>query len=124
MVPRLTSGVIPSLLVSDLAETFAFYETLGFRITGRSPDGTWGEVGRDDVVLQLFTDPPHGIADRPCLSGTLYIRAEGIDALAAMLEGKIPFAWGPETMPYGMRELGLRDPNGYILAFTEPTSTA
>jgi catechol 2,3-dioxygenase-like lactoylglutathione lyase family enzyme len=124
MMPRLTGGVIPSLLVRDLAETFAFYETLGFRITGRSPDGSWGEVGRDDVVVQFFTEPPHGVADRPGLSGTLYIRAEGIDALAAMLAGKLPFAWGPETMAYGMRELGLKDPNGYVLAFTEPVPPA
>jgi hypothetical protein len=30
------------------------------------------------------------------------------------------FAWGPEVMEYGMREFGVRDPNGYFLAFTEP----
>jgi hypothetical protein len=30
--------------------------------------------------------------------------------------------WGPEVREWGMRELGLRDPNGYFVTFTEPAS--
>jgi hypothetical protein len=25
--------------------------------------------------------------------------------------------WGPEKMPYGMLEVAIRDPNGYLLSF-------
>jgi hypothetical protein len=50
----------------------------------------------------------------------LYFHPESVEALAAEWQGKVPFAWGPEVMDYGMREFGIRDPNGYYLAFTEP----
>ncbi len=30
-----------------------------------------------------------------------------------------PPEWGPEVRDWGSRELGLRDPNGYFLTFTE-----
>jgi len=30
-----------------------------------------------------------------------------------------PIAWGPAVREWGMRELGLRDPNGYFITFAE-----
>ena len=30
-----------------------------------------------------------------------------------------PIEWGPEVREWGMRELGLRDPNGYFITFAE-----
>jgi hypothetical protein len=32
-------------------------------------------------------------------------------------------AWGPEVREWGARELGLQDPNGYFLTFTEPADS-
>ncbi len=29
----------------------------------------------------------------------------------------MPFEWGPETQHYGLRELGIKDLNGYYLVF-------
>ena len=46
--------------------------------------------------------------------------ADSVVALAEEWSGKVEFAWGPEVMEYGMREFGIKDPNGYYLAFTEP----
>jgi hypothetical protein len=34
-------------------------------------------------------------------------------------QGKIDFLWGPELMPYGLYEFGIRDPDGYHLSFAE-----
>ena len=53
------------------------------------------------------------------MSGTLYLYPDNVDALADELRGKVAFAWGPETMDYGMREFAVQDPNGYYIAFTE-----
>lgn len=122
---RLTSRIVPALLVRELAETLAFYARLGFRQTGSYPDGeapTWAEVARDDVTLQFHTEAPAGTPDAPVWSGTLYLYPESVEALAAELRQVVPFAWGPEVMDYGMREFAVRDPNGYFIAFTEPAA--
>lgn len=104
-------------------ETLAFYRTLGFRMTGCAPDRddpTWVELGRDDVSLWFSTEAAVGQPDEPVCSGTHYLFPDSVSALADELGGKVEFAWGPEIMPYGMLELGIQDPNGYFIAFTEP----
>ena len=115
--------LVPALLVRDMRETVAFYQKLGFSVTGCYPDSntaTWAEVRRDSVVLQFHTEPPHGTPPQPVCSGTFYVFPESVQALADELRGQIEFAWGPEVMDYGMREFGVQDPNGYFMAFTEP----
>lgn len=110
---------VPSLLVRDMAETLAFYSSLGFHTTGGSDQ--WAEASRDGVSIQFYTEPPDGTPDAPVCSGTFYIWVKNVNALANEFRGKIEFAWGPEVMVYGMNEFGIQDPNGYYIAFTEPT---
>lgn len=121
--PVLGSRLVPSLLVRDLEATFAFYERLGFSRTGVWPDEDapiWGEVARDGIVLQFYTDPPTGTPAEPVFSGVLYLHPSDVRALADEFRNITPFAWGPEVMEYGMREFAIQDPDGYYLAFTEP----
>lgn len=115
--------LVPALLVRNMAETLAFYESLGFRVTGCHPDPaapTWAEVQRDSVVFQFHTEPPCGTPPAPACSGTFYIFPASVGALAEEFSGKVAFAWGPEVMGYGMNEFAVQDPNGYYVAFTEP----
>jgi catechol 2,3-dioxygenase-like lactoylglutathione lyase family enzyme len=123
-MPSLGTRVVPSLLARDLPKTVEFYRTvLGFRLTGEQagPDGpTWVELSRDGVALMFYADPPHGTPTEPIMSGTLYFHPDDVVALADEWRGKVAFEWGPEVMDYGMREFGIRDPNGYWLAFSEP----
>lgn len=113
--------LVPALLVRDMSETLSFYQGLGFRVTGERSDGssTWAEVRRDSVVLQFHTEPPCGTPPTPMCSGTFYFFPDSVAALAEEFRGNVNFAWGPEVMAYGMREFGIRDPNGYYLAFAE-----
>lgn len=116
--------IVPSLLVRDLPVTLAFYERLGFRLTGcdgeRGAVG-WAEVTRDGIVLRFHTEAPHGTPPSPVFSGTLYLYPASVDQLAGeWAAAGITFAWGPEVMDYGMKEFALQDPDGYYLAFTEP----
>ena len=119
---KLSGRVVVSLLVNDIVETVAFYSQLGFRITGEegSDDGYWAEVSRDDVSLQFYVTAPEGLPNKPCLSGTIYFFPDDVQALAMEWQDKVGFEWGPEVMPYGMLAFGIKDPNGYYLAFTEP----
>ena len=120
---RLSDRVVPSLLIRDFDETLAFYEMLGFAVTAQHPYGDdphWIEVSRDGITLQFFAEPPVGLPGAPMMSGTFYFFPDSVEALAEEFRGKVDFVWGPQVMPYGMREFGICDPNGYLLAFTEP----
>jgi hypothetical protein len=106
-----------------MAWTLRFYQRLGFEISGCHPNEAapvWAEVKRDDVLIQFHTEPPQGTPDTPVFSGTLYLHPSDVSELAEEWRGKVDFAWGPEVMPYGMREFGIQDPSGYFLAFAEP----
>lgn len=123
MTARLNSRIIPALLVRDMNETLAFYERLGFHLSGFHPNKeqpSWAEVQRDGAVLQFHVHPPVGTPESPTFSGTLYFHPDNVLALADEYRREVELAWGPEVMDYGMREFGIRDPNGYYLAFTEP----
>lgn len=122
---RIGAAVIPSLRARDLAETIAFYEGLGFRVTGANPSRDaplWCELSRDEARLHFHTMALEGMPADPILSGTLYFRPDDVRALAEEWRGKVAFEWGPEVMPYGWREFAFRDPNGYTLAFSENTA--
>ncbi|MCH9650055.1 MAG: VOC family protein [Deltaproteobacteria bacterium] len=123
MKSKVGTRLVPSLLAADLAETIAFYLKVGFKLDDTHPkDGlpTWAALVRDGITLMFYSEAPTGTPDHPICSGTLYLYPENLDALMAELEGVVPFAWGPEVMPYGMREFAIQDPNGYHLAFVEP----
>lgn len=115
--------LVPSLLIRDFNGTRAFYEMLGFTVSGQYPEGAepdWIEMSRDGVTPQFFADAPVGLPGAPMMSGTFDFYPESVEALAEELRGKVKFLWGPEVMPYGMHEFGVYDHNGYLLAFTEP----
>ena len=120
---KLGPGIVPSLLAPDLEATARFYERCGFSRSGWHEEGGrpfWLEVSRDGAALQFFAEPPRGVHPEPCVSGTLYIPTSDVDALAEELSGRVAFAWGPETMSYGVREFAIQDPNGYFIAFAMP----
>lgn len=48
-------------------------------------------------------------------------RDDGVVERHERIEGKAEVLWGPEVYSYGMREFAIKDPNGYQLAFCEPT---
>jgi catechol 2,3-dioxygenase-like lactoylglutathione lyase family enzyme len=117
--------VIPCLRARDLAETVAFYERLGFAVSGRYEENgetVWCELARDEARLQFHILDHPEMPSHPIISGVLYFRPDNVRALAEEWRGRVDFYWGPEVMKYGWREFAFRDPNGYIIAFTEPTS--
>src|SRR5689334_21963611 len=112
----MTNRIVPALLARDMQATLQFYAALGFQVVG---DEAWAEVARDGVALQFHSTPPVGTPEQPVMSGTLYFYNGDVGALAAEFPGRATFEWGPEVMPYGLNEFGLRDPNGYYLALAQ-----
>jgi uncharacterized glyoxalase superfamily protein PhnB len=112
------SAILKSL---DVAGTIDWYRQVGFEIRGVFPDTgepTWCEVARDGVILQfLGGDTPWD--GPPAFTGTLYFHPESVEGLYEQIKAHTTPVWGPEVREWGTRELGLQDPNGYFLTFTE-----
>ena len=109
------------LKTEDVLGTMEWYRRIGFRVRGFFPETgepTWCELSRDGVILQ-FLGGETPWPDPPAFTGTLYFYPESVEALYEEIKGHTQPAWGPEVRDWGSKELGLRDPNGYFLTFTE-----
>ena len=63
------------------------------------------------------------LGGKPAFTGTLYFDARNVRALYQKVRKVRPkFVWPLSKMEYGTLELGLRDPDGYLLAFAEQVS--
>lgn len=114
--------IIPILRSFDEGKLRAFYlDYLGFVIDWEHRFGPdmplYLQVSRGDWVIHLSEH--HGDA---CPGAALRLSTDKLDALFAEWQAKgYPNARPAiETMPWGCRELQVRDPFGNRLVFTEP----
>ena len=108
--------LIPLLKVRNLNETLDFYrDALGFELCWR--EGDTASVRCGGACLMLSTGS--NLGETPTLSGTIYFYPDDVDQLWERLRHGADVAWELQTMSYGTREFGIRDPNGYCLAFAE-----
>ena len=113
--------------VRDLAESTRFYlDVLGFqRDFGDGSDG-WSFLSRGDFRVMLGECPD----ERPASelgnhSYVAYVLVEGVDQLYEELVGRgavIPSP--PMSKPWGLREFGVRTPDGHRVQFGEPLPSA
>lgn len=107
---------------NDVPATIAWYQSVGFEVREAFPDErapTFCEVARDGVVLRFLGGDETPWPEPPGFTGTIYLYPESVDALYEEIRDQVEPAWGPGDREWGDRELGLRDPNGYFLTFTE-----
>lgn len=120
--PQFT-GVTPRLPVADLSRTISFYTgVLGFQVSALWPEDkpTFAILDRDKVSLGFFT--PDALRGQVTIgTADLYLGTEDVLGLHAAIEDRVKIEWGPEVYFYGRREFAVRDPDGYLLIFTEPT---
>lgn len=111
--------LIPLLRVRDLDETLGFYQDhLSFRLCWREGDTASVQCGR--VGLMFSTGANLGA--EPGLSGTLYFYPDDVEELWKRVRDGVTVEWPLEEMEYGTLEFGIRDCNGYILAFAKVLS--
>jgi uncharacterized glyoxalase superfamily protein PhnB len=118
-VPRF-SKIVPVLKVTDMQRALDFYTgVLGFvrqwRAAGDGGENCMLRLG--DVDLLLSTGEHLG--GKPQFTGTLYFHMEGVDDYYQGVKDRVELVWPLEDMEYGQREFGIRDPDGYTLAFAE-----
>lgn len=109
---------VPLLHVTDMERSLAFYESIGFTCTDRwAPDGAvrWCRLQYDDAAIMLQQGREGFVADTE--SVLLFFICDDADSLYQQLAPAVPGLQPPQTAFYGMRQLELRDPDGYLLHF-------
>ncbi|MDQ8020941.1 MAG: hypothetical protein REI94_03825 [Moraxellaceae bacterium] len=100
----------------DVEATRAFYQSkLGFEVLDTA-EGTLTAVLHGGVLL--FT-PADLWGAAPVFTGTIYFAVPAVDDYYATLKDSVSIAWPLQDMSYGSREFGIRDCNGYFLAFRQ-----
>jgi catechol 2,3-dioxygenase-like lactoylglutathione lyase family enzyme len=108
------------LAVKDLAVSAAFYrDSLGFGLDFEAPG--WAFLSRDrfQVMLGECTDalPASETGDHSYFA---YVTVTGVDDLYRELTVKeVPLVQDLADKPWGMREFGVRTPDGHRIMFGE-----
>lgn len=125
-------GAVTLLQVFDMPRSLAFYrDVLGFHLVSQAPPGEhfdWGLLERDGVQLMLNT--AYEAPDRPsAMEGArvaahadtcLFIGCPDVDAAYGHLRALGVAVQAPRIAPYGMKQLALRDPDGYGICLQWP----
>ena len=116
------TGMTPMILVPDVAAAIAWYTSIGFAEAGRVGEGgvvNWGMVQFGDARIMLSMNGRKAL--QPV---SLWIYTTDVDALYALFKARqlaapdeIDLFQDVYDPPYGGREFGVRDPNGYELFF-------
>lgn len=120
-------AVTPILNVSDLAASIAWFETLGWSSGFRWYDDegvlAFGAVESDGHEIFLCRDGQGSRDDpgRPGGAGTwLAIWVSDVDRVHALcIDTRIHVLQPPTDMPWHVRELHLRHPDGHVLRISQ-----
>jgi uncharacterized glyoxalase superfamily protein PhnB len=122
-MPRVT-GIAPFFLVADVVRAAEHYrDKLGFSIVGYffEEPPVFAMVGRDDRIVMLsLMDAGRGGSNRRHKGDALdaYFWVDDVDGLyAEFRQNGADIVSPPQTQVYGMRELEVRDGDGYVLCF-------
>ena len=126
------TGLTPMIQVFDMPESIAFYGKLGFEIGASSPEiegpegryfhWAWLHSGDAGLMLNTAYDtgrrPPERDGRWAGHRHTcLYIACPDPDAAYAHLASEGIEADAPQVQSYGMKQVYLRDPDGYTICF-------
>jgi uncharacterized glyoxalase superfamily protein PhnB len=114
--------IVPVLKVSNMQRAVAFYtDVLGFTTAWRAENDGGGDncmLTAGGVSLLLSTGSHLGT--EPKFTGTLYFHMRHVAEFYGRVKERVELVWPLETMDYGQTEFGIRDCEGYTLAFAEP----
>lgn len=104
------------LRCNNIEETRAFYASvLGFAVSDSAESTVTAEKHGGKLIFTAQDLWKSG----PVCSGTIYFTVPDAPACYAALKDKAALAWPLQDMPYGGREFGVTDCNGYTLAFRQ-----
>ena len=119
----------PHFFVEDIHRSVRFYvDILGFdepKLWGDPPGFAMPSRNGFVVMLnQADTLPPTPNGPRNCWDAYFWVDQDLDDFFQQISEAGADIAYGPEVQEgYGMKELALRDPDGYMLVFAEDVAS-
>jgi len=122
-MPRI-GGIAPEFLVTDVTKAAEHYrDKLGFRIVSYffEEPPVFAMVGRDDqIIMLLLAEGSRGGSNRSHKPEAIdaYLWVDDVDALYGELQQSGADIIMPPTLRiYGMKEIEVRDLDGYVLCF-------
>jgi glyoxylase I family protein len=129
-------GFAPMVSVFDMPRSLAFYrDVLGFEVVStseprRGDDFGWGLLKLQDIELMLNTAYDHD--ERPAAPDAarvavhedtaLFFGCRDLDAAYENLCAHGLELAPPTVAPYGMKQLWLKDPDGYVICLQWPVA--
>lgn len=116
--------VVPMLHVPDVRRTVDWYRELGFDVTVTYSDGEEGQsfamvaFGSGEV---MFSSGGKAVKNHR-RDADLYVYTDGVDAFYERIKERVDIIEAPHNMFYGMREVIVRDPNGFWVTFGQELS--
>jgi uncharacterized glyoxalase superfamily protein PhnB len=130
MSARLTA-IAPYFLVADVVQAAEYYrDRLGFAIRGYFFEGppVFAMVARGDLTIMLaLMEGGRGGSNRDHkdIGIDAYVWADDVEALYAEFQHSGADIVGPPVpRVYGMKELEVRDGDGYVICFGEDTGVS
>jgi len=131
-------------MVSNIVTSLEFYSKLGmpieFSVDGEKHTEMPGVISSDVVFAQLQAgDSKIMVQEKQSLiedsgafhddvvpggSIAIYLRVTNLDKLIENFDSSTEIIKGPETSWYGMKEIYLKDPDGYLLTLGQPDGPA
>jgi glyoxylase I family protein len=133
-MPIAIQGMAPLLQVFDMPASIAFYrDVLEFEVVDTDRPGErfdWALLRRDGVELMLNTayegdahppaPDPHRVEAHA--DTCIYLGCPDVDAAYGHLRARGLDVAAPVVQGYGMKQLYVTDPDGYMLCFQWPAS--
>ncbi len=124
-MPKLSSAA-PTFAVADIDATILWYqEQLGFTAYPfpKTPPYVFAIVSRDAVEIMFQRVPgyekPDLYSQRDGGVWGAYIRMAGVKEFYESIKDNVEIVLSLRRQPYGDWEFEVKDPNGYILVFSE-----
>jgi catechol 2,3-dioxygenase-like lactoylglutathione lyase family enzyme len=119
-------SLAPILTTNEMDRSVRFYvDVLGFTCDVQTRE--YSNLYRDHVRIMLASPNAHGKWSGPQFSGQLYIglgTPGEVDVLWARVKDRAEVIYAVDDFEYGLHEFGIRDDNGYALAFGAPSKPA
>jgi catechol 2,3-dioxygenase-like lactoylglutathione lyase family enzyme len=126
--------VIPILNVSSIEESFDWFSKLGWRKGwewGEPPSFGGVELGHSEIFLCRNAQGGRGKGSNQATFGVdgaetadkgawIYVMIQDVEAVSKRcVEHGLEITWPPTDMPWGLREMHVRHPDGHVLRIGE-----